>query len=766
MYDCSNAGHILNSFNKFAIQRDEEMAANQQPVGDGSIPYTPLSQCIQLAACRMDEVLPMSPDLPADLFASCLTTPITIALRWFVISNPLIKNVSLEMTMKVPGRVTDRRTPLGELNWIFTSITDTIAWSILPTDLFLRLFRNDLMVAALFRNFLLADRIMRHFNCHPVSDPVLPPTHQHPMWEAWDLAADHCLSQLPSLLDQSSKLEYKLSSFFSDQLSAFEVWIKKGGSSSNPPLQLPIVLQVLLSQVHRLRALLLLSKFLDFGEWAVNLALSVGIFPYVLKLLQSPALELRPVLVFIWAKLLAVDPSCRNDLLKDNGYTYFISILTNTNTSAFLVPNISEHRAMCVFILSVFCRDFQAGQQACLANDLLSALLPYLTDQDSLLRQWTCVCLANFWAGFTDSKWAALNANAHTQLIVCLSDPVPEVRAGAVAALGYLFGDLEKVDQVTEVQTIITIAVLKCLGDPSPLVRREVVSAIAGLVRDDEGRFIYLALEALEEERRGRKTDHSHEGRKGGALQTVTWKALLTLSVDPFHDVASAACVVVDHVFLKLMGSSLVDQSLSNWAISKKASILPFSMQSSPENIITAKKVARRAGASVSSGIFGMSLDIGSTQNINRSSSFASSLRNFVGMGSSSFTGAPALETAQRSRPSTGIRRRPQSMFLSSSSDLPSTYRIKPSPSEPQLPASPTTPTTESSFLVPSTFYDWSCEYFMEPQMKIPEIDDPGSRKYNERQWRSQRNYKLNSEAISMYTEAGTPGTYSSFYQI
>ena len=36
-------------------------------------------------------------------------------------------------------------------------------------------------------------------------------------------------------------------------------------------------------------------------------ALSVGIFPYVLKLLQSPAWELRPLLVFIWAKILAVD---------------------------------------------------------------------------------------------------------------------------------------------------------------------------------------------------------------------------------------------------------------------------------------------------------------------------------------------------------------------------------------------------------------------------------------------------------------------------
>ena len=70
-------------------------------------------------------------------------------------------------------------------------------------------------------------------------------------------------------------------------------------------------MQVLLSQVHRLRALKLLGSFLDMGDWAVDLALSVGIFPYVLKLLQTTALELRPTLVFIWTKILALDRSCQ-----------------------------------------------------------------------------------------------------------------------------------------------------------------------------------------------------------------------------------------------------------------------------------------------------------------------------------------------------------------------------------------------------------------------------------------------------------------------
>lgn len=54
--------------------------------------------------------------------------------------------------------------------------------SLSPADLFQKLFRQDLLVASLFRNFLLAERIMRSYNCTPVSSPRLPPTYMHAMW--------------------------------------------------------------------------------------------------------------------------------------------------------------------------------------------------------------------------------------------------------------------------------------------------------------------------------------------------------------------------------------------------------------------------------------------------------------------------------------------------------------------------------------------------------------------------------------------------------
>ena len=96
------------------------------------------------ACCWFPLLLPQqNPDLPADVFTACLTTPIRVALRWFC-SRSLLRHEGLtkEVLERIPGRQTDRKTPLGELNWIFTAITDTIAWNCLPRALFQKLFRQ------------------------------------------------------------------------------------------------------------------------------------------------------------------------------------------------------------------------------------------------------------------------------------------------------------------------------------------------------------------------------------------------------------------------------------------------------------------------------------------------------------------------------------------------------------------------------------------------------------------------------------------------
>lgn len=480
VFDCSAAGTIVNAF----IEHHDWNAS----VSSGSA-----RDCILLAACEAHETLPQSAEFPADVFTSCLTTPIKMALRWFCTRSLLRESLDYSLIDKIPGRQNDRKTLLGELNWIFTAVTDTIAWNVLPHDLFQRLFRQDLLVASLFRNFLLAERIMRSANCSPISHPMLPPTHQHHMWDAWDMAAEICLSQLKSLVDDPNA-EFQPSPFFTEQLTAFEVWLDHGSEHKKPPEQLPIVLQVLLSQCHRFRALVLLGRFLDMGPWAVDLALSVGIFPYVLKLLQTTTPELRQILVFIWTKILALDKSCQVDLVKDGGHIYFIRFLDS-------VEAYPEQRAMAAFVLAVIVDGHKRGQEACIRAGLIDVCLKHLQGSipndgqtEPLFLQWLCLCLGKLWEDFTDTQIIGLQAGApaiYAPLLSLLSEPQPEVRASAVFALGTLLdvgfdstregtGDEDCDDDDEKIKAEISVikSLLNVVSDGSPLVRAEVAVAL------------------------------------------------------------------------------------------------------------------------------------------------------------------------------------------------------------------------------------------------------------------------------------------------
>lgn len=55
-----------------------------------------------------------------------------VVLRRFCPRSLLKDSLDADLIDKIPGRQNDRKTPLGELNWIFTAITDTIAWNVLP----------------------------------------------------------------------------------------------------------------------------------------------------------------------------------------------------------------------------------------------------------------------------------------------------------------------------------------------------------------------------------------------------------------------------------------------------------------------------------------------------------------------------------------------------------------------------------------------------------------------------------------------------------
>eukprot|EP01035_Chromulina_nebulosa_P018908 gene18908-24711_t len=317
LFDCSAAGVLISQL----LDNEDQDYMNNNNINENSLIYssskssqieTIISKsmnaeghCIILAACKADEVLPMNPLYPADIFTCSLTTPIPIALRHLIIQNPFsLSEINLDLAENFPGKENDRKTPRGELNWIFTAITDTIAFSVLPPLTFQKIFRQDMM-----------------------SWPIIPDTSHHNLWQTWDLTAESCLLHVVGLLrglpmiDPKNNIPFLRNQdvispsvilndysntnipaanlpFFTEQLTAFEIWLNFGNTEDEIPIQLPILLQVLLSQTHRLRALVLLKRYLSLGPTAINSTLVVEDFVWAkyLCITEAGHTQLYPLL--------------------------------------------------------------------------------------------------------------------------------------------------------------------------------------------------------------------------------------------------------------------------------------------------------------------------------------------------------------------------------------------------------------------------------------------------------------------------------------
>jgi len=668
IFDCNNAGRLTNTFLK-----------HWNPDVVGAYNNNALLDTIILAACSADEYLPSRPVLPADLFTACLTTPIKTSVVWYV-SQHLINQTGTQAKQRkifnlvtgiteemiellfdpvVSGQYTDRRCPLGELNWVFTAITDTIAYEALPQEMFQRLFRSDQALAPLLRNYLLANRIMRSVNRTPSSVPKIPDTSKSPLWQAWDLAIESALNQLkmdfcaaegkmllfpprsaalginrvnmrtispqiksrkstnskgrPEQLDfqnnslippqtkilltelykvmtkikkektPSRKLMRNLTvltlrcvtglsphlwvaydrvlknhgwngtlylkpltkqsleqlftslkiihnikrqtlmgkrpwvplNFFPDQMTAFENWLDSGGLRNKNPLQLPIVLQVLLAQQHRIRAIELLCRFVDLGSWAIHKVLVIGIYPYILRLIRAitdPPRNLRKGLTFLWSKVIVFDPTkARADLMSPK----------NSNTVNFFINHIKEttidepeQLITGFYILATIADGCAEGQKLLLEKGVMELSATIVRSNASAkVRCWASLCIAKLWEGQSEMALMSYNKmHIPEDLVQHLRVKDVLYRACAVHALTCFLGAPDNATKGTTPKSKRRVAldlgigkqVAKSFGDGSAVMRYEVINHIAKLIYGQKEQFKVL-VQQFNQRRRDRK---------------------------------------------------------------------------------------------------------------------------------------------------------------------------------------------------------------------------------------------------------------------
>lgn len=138
---------------------------------------------------------------------------------------------------------------------------------------------------------------------------------------------------------------------------------------------------------------------------------------------------------------------------------------------------------------------------------MLQICIHNVETQDALLRRWVVLCLAKLWEDFPEAKKQATELKCPETLCGLLRDPIAEVRAAAVYALGTFIGDKnpnadqDLIDAELNLATTFPIVA----KDGNPLVRRELILATKKLVDKYQSKFIIVVKNLLRQQEREAK---------------------------------------------------------------------------------------------------------------------------------------------------------------------------------------------------------------------------------------------------------------------
>lgn len=396
----------------------------------------------------------------------------------------------------------------------------------------------------------------------------------------------------------------------------------------------------------------------------------------------------------------------------------------------------------------MFCKDYNQGQRASLSTELVESCLDHLKDmQNPLLRQWSCLCLSKLWVNYEEAKWVGIRCMAHERLFELIIDPVAEVRAAMLHALTSFLGIRDITAQVANIEESIASMILVMTMDGNSMVRRELLIFFSTFAARYKSRFIVAAFEHFQQERHGpipiQSEDRNGEGlymksRATGdsdssttspcsqnTIYSAIWKELLVMSVDPHPEIAKDAGIVVDYILIALTESSL-------------AKFVQPQLEQAPQNTPSFRPVRRVQEESLAQQ---------KVSNPPTPTKETGYLSLFGGLRKSTSVGASlkSLWTSNDASQKPGSRgKHDDSSTSESRPQTPEKYHVEEEPTSRGF--KPRSLAERPEIPLRSAFFEWSVEYFREPQMKPTEADEPGSTDYNGRLWRRNRNDKIIAE--------------------
>lgn len=536
VWDCQNAGRFIRAALAEAGEIDSQLraAGEKDPAVAVLHPAVYAKRQIHFAACGANESIPHITGLPDDLFTSCLTTPLRVALLYHNYQTfPIMSSHARSFAQRSQNHMLamwHNMSPalISRLWRELQAIVNTIAWQKLRSEEYQFLFTSSgEFISNLACGFLLAQRVMNTYRATPESIPSIPSTASHALWTTWDLIMDSFFEQLPSWFDElevdtSWEKDLELVSFISDQLEGLtspthHMSPGRGPSDASSALsRMPIICLATMNPEYRKQACVALDLTLrHVSPRSLAQAIQGGALSVACQLLGLEVEDLGESLISIWASLVRLEGSvgylvkhsksvaC---LTSASQLKFFLDCLerrlvaessdlfgTDTQTREMEDDTIIIKIAVILATIAPHVSDDQAGVFTTRSLQLVSLMLER---HRQLVKQWGGMLLGEILdasAGLQASRAgdgvrAPVDTESlvmlETQLLALIESHNVETRAAAVYGLSRRIplATISDIVELQEAATLATSLLPLARTDGSPLVRKEVVGVFRRLL--------------------------------------------------------------------------------------------------------------------------------------------------------------------------------------------------------------------------------------------------------------------------------------------
>ena len=502
IFDVSNAGYIIED-----IKRRIEYNRAQKILSQNSDDNRRDKVVIVIGACGKDEVLPSKSSIPPDLLTCCLTTPLAAFVYYYIKKSHFLDIDPLTAYKLIPGDLKNTQTPLGELEWILRTILEAIAWSLFDHIKFYDYFGQKSHLKSILCNYFVAQKVLGYEGLTPQIYPEIPDVSSHPLWQDMEdmimyfFTNQSLQKRLVRLMKNNQKglcereqTEENFFPFLKSQLKGLAHWMNLPYPSRRPPHQLPIVKNMLFTDILTEESMLILSRYFDLGRNAINEAMSLSIDNILLFYISGKNKEHIHLMIFIYAKLIAAFPFLTSYLInkalrlsqKTPANTLIFSIIQKLLEIIIEVSTPPDERALTLFLLySVLCVYDIDDLKSRFSQLRIEYFIVLLNSPYTLARCFSLLCLSKLLIN-EESKKAFLENKYYKHIKQMSFDASPEVRGCSLVCISSV---------INEIPPLIIMDFINLSFDPSPLVRREALYLVKKIIISNFDPFLLVVVE-------------------------------------------------------------------------------------------------------------------------------------------------------------------------------------------------------------------------------------------------------------------------------